>query len=271
MNPQPEQVKSAARTIDVLELLTERPDGLSLLEIASELGLAKSSAHALLTTLRARQVLRLVQDGRRSVYQLGHRIFEIGQAYAATTDLVRDGQQAVHDLSLRCGETVHLAGLDGNFVVYLAKQDGTHAVRMVSAIGRRFSAHGTGVGKVLLAGLEDAEVVRRFGRTGAMPRLTEHTVDDLDRLLADIAEVRRNGLAREQEESTEGVGCVAAPVYDAVGMVAAMSVSVPLGRFSAEKEAEFADLVRDACAKLSVSLGGGSYPDEIRPGITREL
>jgi len=264
-------VKSASRTIDVLELLAYRPDGLTLLEIADELGLAKSSAHGLVATLLDRNVLRLTQDGRRSVYRLGHRIFEIGQAYAQTTDLVRDGQAVVRELSVLCGETAHLAVLDGNFVVYLAKHEGIHAIRMVSAVGKRFSAHGTGVGKVLLAGLEDIEVERRFSAPDAMPALTPHTVTDVERLLKDLDAVRAAGVAHEHEESTEGVGCVAAPVYDATGMVAGLSVSVPVGRFPEDREAEFAQQVRDAAATLSVQLGAGGYPEQIVPGTTRDL
>ena len=205
------------------------------------------------------------------MYRLGHRIFEIGQAYAQTTDLLRDGQQVVRELSVSCGETAHLAVLDKNFVVYLAKHEGIHAIRMVSAVGKRFSAHGTGVGKVLLAGLDDAEVERRFGVPGAMSALTPHTVVDVARLLEDLADVRATGVAHEHEESTEGVGCVAAPVYDATGMVAGLSVSVPIGRFPQDREAEFAEHVRAAAARLSVRLGAGAYPDQIAPGTTQEL
>lgn len=267
----PAVVKSAARAIEVLELLVDQPEGLTLLEIAEELGLAKSSAHGLVATLLGRNVLRLTQDGRRSVYRLGHRIFEIGQAYAQTTDLLRDGQQAVQELSASCRETAHLAVLDGNFVVYLAKHEGIHAMRMVSAVGKRFSAHGTGVGKVLLAGLGDAEVARRFVAPGAMTPLTPHTVTDVERLLKDLADVRATGIAHEHEESTEGVGCVAAPVYDATGLVAGLSVSVPVGRFPLEREVEFAEHVRDTAARLSVRLGAGAYPDQITPGTTRDL
>lgn len=271
MNHESPVVKSAARAIDLLALLADRPDGLTLLEIAGELGLAKSSAHGLVATLLGCHVLRLTQDGSRSVYRLGHRIFEIGQAYAQTTDLLRDGQQEVQELSLSCGETAHLAVLDGNFVVYLAKHEGIHAFRMVSAVGKRFSAHGTGVGKVLLAGLADVEVRRRFGVPGAMPALTPQTVVEVDRLLEDLAHVRATGIAHEHEESTDGVGCVAAPVYDATGMVAGLSVSVPIGRLPQAREVEFAEHVRGAAARLSVRLGAGTYPDRITPGITQEL
>jgi IclR family transcriptional regulator, KDG regulon repressor len=267
----PDGVKSASRAIDVLELLVENPDGLTQLEIAAKLGLAKSSAHGLLTTLVGRNVLRLTQDGRRTVYRLGHRIFEIGQAYAQTTNLVTDGQQGVQALSIACGETAHLAVLDGSFVVYLAKHEGVHPVRMVSAVGKRFSAHGTGVGKVLLAGLSDAEVRRRFGADGAMPRLTAHTVVDIEQLLDDLDRIRATGVATEREESTDGVGCAAAPVYDATGMVAGISVSIPVGRFPPEREADFAAQVCDAAATLSVRLGAGRYPSRITPGATRDI
>jgi IclR family KDG regulon transcriptional repressor len=271
VNQAPQVVKSAARTIDVLELLVDRPEGRTLLELADELGLAKSSAHGLVATLLERKVLRLTQDGRRAVYQLGHRIFEIGQAYAQTTDLVRDGQQVVQQLSRSCGETAHLAVLDGDFVVYLAKHEGTHPIRMVSAIGKRFSAHGTGVGKVLLAGIEDVEVERRFGGPGAMPPLTSHTLRRVDQLLENLAEVRLRGVATEHEESTEGISCVAAPVYDPTGLVAALSVSAPVGRFSEERQSTFSDEVRACARALSVRLGAGVYPERIVPGTTREL
>lgn len=271
MNQSSNGVKSAARAIDVLELLVDRPDGLTLLEIAEELSLAKSSAHGLMATLLARHVVRLSPDGRRSVYRLGHRIFEIGQAYAQTTDLIRDGQQVVQALSTLCGETVHLAVLDENLVVYLAKHEGVHPIRMVSAVGKRFSAHGTGVGKVLLAGLEEAEVFRRFGPAGAMPRLTANTVTDIEHLQKELSEIRLAGVATEREESSEGVGCVAAPIYDATGMVAGISISVPVGRFPETREAELIEQVRDAARTLSVQLGAGTYPAQIVPGTTNEL
>jgi IclR family KDG regulon transcriptional repressor len=104
-----------------------------------------------------------------------------------------------------------------------------------------------------------------------MPPLTSRTVQEVDRLLQNLAEIRLAGLAAEHEESTEGVGCVAAPVYDATGMVAALSISVPVGRFPPEREAELTEQVRLAATRLSTSLGAGLYPAQIEPGTTREL
>jgi len=261
------RVKSAERAIDILSLLAGRVEGLTLLEIGAELGLAKSSVFGLMATLLDRKVVRLTPRDGRSVYQLDHRIFEIGQAYAQTTDLLGDGLLAVQELSVSSGETAHLAVLDGNEVVYLAKHESAHAVRMVSAVGRRLSAHGSGVGKVLLAGLSDEEVTHRFGSPNAMPTLTARTVTDIPTLLAHLTTVRARGFATEREESTEGVACVAAPVYDATGMVAAVSLAIPVGRFPETNEPEIAQRVRAAAGALSVRLGAGQYPHRITPTV----
>lgn len=267
MNHNP--VKSAARTIDVLELLADHEQGMSLQDIADRLGMAKSSAHGLLTTLLDRAVIRTTTVDRRSVYKLGHRIFAIGQAYARTTDLVQDGQEATRALSEQTGETSHLAVLDFDHVVYLAKHEGNHAVRMVSAIGQRLPAHGTGVGKVLLAGLTDDEITRRYADPAALVALTAHTVSDLSSLRSDLATIRATGIAHEQEESSAGVGCVAAPVYNHIGLAAGLSVSVPLTRLPRRRRAELAQEVRACAASLSIRLGAESYPDEIEPGATQ--
>jgi IclR family KDG regulon transcriptional repressor len=264
-------VKSALRTIEVLDLLASHSDGLTLLEIAGALSCPKSSAHGLLATLARTQVVTVVRTARGSVYKLGHHIFEIGQAYARNVDLIRDSRDIVRRLVDDCLETVHLAALDGGQVVYLAKEEGRQPMRMVSAVGRRFPAYGTGVGKVLLAGLEDSAVRELFPTAEQMPSLTPNTIDDPVRLLAELAETRRRGYAVETEESSVGLGCVAAPVYDSSALVAAMSMSVPTARFPDERREELLDQLQAGARELSTRLGASPYPDQIRPGTTRCL
>src|SRR5262249_61106386 len=101
-----------------------------------------------------------------------------------------------------CGETVHLGTLDGVEVVYLAKVDSIHAVRMVSAVGRRLPAHCTGVGKALLSGLPADELARRYGgEDAALPAMTPHSVTTLAALRGPLAAVRRRGHAIDDCES----------------------------------------------------------------------
>ncbi len=247
-------VKSAARVLDIFELLVQHADGLSLSEICSALRLPKSSGHALLTTLTDRGYLR---DGRRDrTYRLGPVLFEIGSAYLASTNLVVDGQDVVRETARACDETVHIAVLDGADVLYVAKEEGTSTIRMVSAVGRRFPAHGTGVGKMLLASLPDDDVAARYPDSPPLAALAAGTITDPRRLRAEVAATRERGYALDYEESTPGLCCVAAPVYDATGcMVAAMSIAVPTMRFSDARRDELLNLVRMQARRLSTILG----------------
>lgn len=247
-------VKSAARVFDIFGLLVNHPDGLSLTQICAELGLPKSSAHALLNTMVVHGYLR--EGLRERTYRLGPALFELGSAYIASTNLVSDGWEIVRTTARMCNETVHLAVLDGNEVLYVAKEEGTNTIRMVSAVGKRFPAYATGVGKVLLANLSDAELATRIPDDSVLPVITPNTVTNPNELRALIATARHNGYALDYEESTPGLCCVAAPVYDAQGqIVAGMSISVPNIRFTDERRIELLELIRNQANSLSIILG----------------
>jgi DNA-binding IclR family transcriptional regulator len=247
-------VKSAARVFEIFGLLVNHPDGLSLTQICAELQLPKSSAHALLNTMVVHDYLR--EGLRERTYRLGPALFELGSAYIASTNLVSDGWEIVRTTARMCNETVHLAVLDGNEVLYVAKEEGTNTIRMVSAVGKRFPAYATGVGKVLLANLSDAELIQRIPDDSILPVITPNTVTNPSELRALIATARNNSYALDYEESTPGLCCVAAPVYDAQGqIVAGMSVSVPNIRFTDERRIQLLDLIRTQANSLSTILG----------------
>lgn len=247
-------VKSAARVFEIFGLLVNHPDGLSLTQICGELQLPKSSAHALLNTMVVHGYLR--EGLRERTYRLGPALFELGSAYIASTNLVSDGWEIVRTTARMCNETVHLAVLDGNEVLYVAKEEGTNTIRMVSAVGKRFPAYATGVGKVLLANLSDAELLQRIPDDAVLPVITPNTVTNPSELRTLIATARNNGYALDYEESTPGLCCVAAPVYDAQGqIVAGMSVSVPNIRFTDERRIQLLELIRTQANSLSTILG----------------
>jgi DNA-binding IclR family transcriptional regulator len=247
-------VKSALRVLDIFELLAQHPEGLNLSEIAAALGIPKSSAHSLIYTLLARHYLREGWHDRK--YHLGPRLFEIGSGYAASTDLLADGQEVVRATARACDETVHLAILDGAEVVYVAKEEGTNTVRMVSAVGRRFPAYGTGVGKMLLSNLPPGELDNLYPPEAVLPPITTTTITDPAAFRRELALTHTRGYALDCEESTPGLCCIAAPVYGKDGdMVAAISVSVPTVRFTPERQNELRMLVQANARKLSEILG----------------
>lgn len=253
-NTGPEGVKSALRVLDIFELLALHPDGLTLSEVAAQLDIPKSSAHGLLGTLLSRGYLRAGRQGR--TYRLGVRLFELGSGYMAGTDLMTDGQEIVRELAHACDETVHLAILTGDEVLYIAKEEGAHTVRMVSAIGKRFPAYGTGVGKMLLAALAPAELDALYPPDRPLAPITPSTITDPAAFRQQLAESRRRGYATDFEESTPGLCCIAAPVFDSNGTeVAAISVSVPSVRFTPERQNSLRQHVQESAARLSRILG----------------
>ncbi|WP_309055762.1 IclR family transcriptional regulator, partial [Streptomyces sp.] len=218
------------------------------------LQLPRTTTHELVSTLVARNYLVSVPDqpGR---YRLGVRTYQLGSRYAEELDLAAEGRQVAQEVAETCGETVHVALLEDMDVIYIAKVDSTHAVRMVSAAGRRLPAHCTAVGKMLLATLPEAELEARLdGRE--LTAMTPNSLTDPDALRAALAEIRILGVAVEQRESNPDVSCVAAPVRDRAGrVVAALSISVPVHRWHEERENELTALAVRGAGDLSARLG----------------
>lgn len=254
-------VPAVSRALDILELFLDRPS-LSAPDITQRLGLPRTTVHELVTTLVERSYLVPV-GGQPTLYSLGMRTFQLGSAFAERLDLAQVARVVAQRVAADCDETVHVAVLDGTYVVYIAKADSTHPVRMVSAVGRRLPAHCTAVGKMLLSGLPAEALDALYPRDRELAGMTPQSITSPSRLRAHLAEVRHGGLAYDHCESNDSVHCVAAPVYDHGGdMIAAMSISVPLMRWNDERHREWSDLVRDGAAELSQRLGHRPRPRE---------
>jgi IclR family transcriptional regulator, KDG regulon repressor len=202
--------KSADRVLDILELVAASPDGMSRTEITARLGLPKSSASVLLRSLVGRAYLQASADGRRLT--IGVRAFETGSGFLRQMSMRDIARAAMDDLVRELGQTCHLAVLAGRDVVYLDKVDPPHAaVQLVTSIGARLAAAGTAVGLAQLAFLGDRELEERYREA---PR------DDaaLDKVRASRRLIRKRGWACERGETTPGVGCVAAPIFDHDGV-----------------------------------------------------
>ncbi|MET7314699.1 IclR family transcriptional regulator [Streptomyces thermoviolaceus] len=248
-------VPAVTRALDILELFLDGDGTLSAPDIVRKLQLPRTTVHELVTTLATRKYLVPVPDqpGR---YRLGVRPYQLGSRYAEQLDLAAEGQQVAQAVAETCDETVHVAILEDTDVIYIAKVDSTHAVRMVSAVGRRLPAHCTAVGKMLLACLPEQELAARVPDDAELIAMTPHSVTDPAALREALAGIRRRGLAVEMQESNPDVGCVAAPVHDRTGqVVAALSISVPMIRWSEERRAELERLAAQGAADLSERLG----------------
>jgi DNA-binding IclR family transcriptional regulator len=185
-------------------------------------------------------------------YRLSFRLTGLFHGAAAGTEasLAEQMTPLLHQLVNETGETAHFAVLDGDRVVYLAKVDSPHPIRMFSQIGWRGPLHATGVGKVLLA-LTEARLLSRVCDHG-LERFTRNTIVEKARLQAELAQIREQGYALDAEELIDGLTCVAVPVMSGELVRGAISVAGPTARLVNPKA--LAKILQAAAKTLPTSL-----------------
>ena len=238
-------VKSAERTLDLLELLAATGHTLTLSEIAAALEVPKSSAHGLLKTLE-RRGYAAASAGR---YALGAQAARLARSYAHGLELTAQAEDLLDHLSGKTGENISLCVLVDFEVHDLARRESVHALRVMT--GTPALAHASAGGKAILAAHSDADV-RALFRGVKLEAATPRSLTGLKALLDDLAVTRRRGHAFEDEESVLGVQAIGAPVRDASGTVAALVLSAPGVRMNRKG---FVPLVLEAARTLSSRLG----------------
>lgn len=247
-------VQSIDRVLDIIEILSENPNGLTLTDLAERSGLHTSTTHRLLSSLSSRGYAVKNPDTGR--YKLTLRIFEIASRVANSSNLLTVSRPVLERLQHSTGETVHLVVPDGTDVVYLYKEsDGRMDVRMGSTIGLRSPMYCTGVGKSILASLPQ-EKFRQIWEQSSPILHTPKTITDLTQMMKECAKIRALGYATDSQEHEPGVCCVAAVVKNCFERpVAAISISLPSFRFSEEKEKELSRQIISAASEISKNLG----------------
>lgn len=246
-------IQSVSRAVAIMEFLAKCRNGEKLTIISQELGLNKSTTHSLITTLERMGYVQ--QDQETAKYSLGLKLFELGQVVHANMDLRNIAMPFLRELALKFSETVHLAILSKDEVVYIDKVDTSRSIRIGSQIGGRNAAYCTGVGKVLLAGLSDKELNETLVNM-KFEKLTSNTIVSKEELLKHLVNVRQTGFAMDQEEIEVGLTCVAAPIKNHRGkVIAGISVSGPSNRMQAEIFDLMTKDVMDTAVLISRRLG----------------
>lgn len=236
--------RSLSRGLDMLALLSEAPNGLALHEITRALDMPKSSAFNLIHTLLQKGYV--VHEAQTGCYTLSLRMFELGSAAFKGTNIETVLRQHMADIYQASNETVHCGVPDGLDVVYIDKMESTHSIRMTSRIGARLPLYCTAMGRAILACMRDEEVTRLL-QGQVFQALTPKTLATREALLAELARVRAQGYAVEEEETNENVCCVGVAVRDRAGKpVYAISISAPIFRMDAAMVDRYAKLLTRA-------------------------
>jgi IclR family transcriptional regulator, pca regulon regulatory protein len=226
----PHFVQSVARAMSVMRSFTADRRAQTLTQVARATGLDRATARRLLLTLA--DLGYVASDGR--TFELTPRTLELGYAYLSSMSLPEIAQPHLQSLARELNETAALAVLDGDEIVYVSLVQSTRLMAVTINVGTRFDAYTTSMGRVLLAGLDDAELDERFGRL-KLERKTDHTISSPRTLREEIDKVREQGWSLVDSELEEGLRGAAAPVRDRAGrVVAAANVSVHAGRTTPE-------------------------------------
>lgn len=250
--PKTTPMQSADRIFAVMEIMSFHPRGISLADICTATGLAKSTAMRMVMSLVSNGYA--VQDPDTRKYRLTMRMFEVGSRVADGSNLLLAARVHLEELARRSGETVHLVTRVDNEVVYIYKEEGaSHVVRMASSVGLKSPMYCTGVGKCILAHLEKSEVCDIFNSSDIV-RYTDNTITSLDVLLDELEMVRENGYAIDNEEHEQGVCCIAAPILSLNNKpIASISLSAPKLRLDQNRILELSPLVVKTAKKISRS------------------
>jgi len=240
-------VKSAARALDLLDEIAAHGPGTQL-QLSTRLGIPKSSLHALLRTMTERGWLQTDPTG--SVYQLGIHSLVVSSAYLAVDPVLSRTSAVMDEISAVTGETVNLGRLDGTYVIYTAKRESLHPLRMHNPVGRRLPAYSTALGRAILA--EHPEAVRADLVPENIAPITEHTVTDRGAVLKIIDTAARLGYTAESDESCVGVRCFGVALPFTRPVVDGLSVAVPVSRLDNAREDLIIETLLSIRSRLSL-------------------
>lgn len=245
-------VQSIDRALDIIEVLSQENEGLGVTEIAGRIGLPKSTAHRIITTMAGRGYLNKTDRG---TYKIGLKLIEAVSCYINSLELQTEARPYVAQTTSELGLTSHLGVLDGDQVIYIEKTDVFSNVRMYSQIGVRVHAYSCSLGKCLLSNYS-APQVRKIMVNCSFIKFTKKTLGSVDELIADLDKVRSRGWAIDDEEAEIGHRCIGAPIYDYRGdIIAAISASGPTSILTVDRIEPVAQYVRKQALEISKSMG----------------
>ena len=237
------------RCFALLDTLASHQEPVSLKEISERTGLHPSTAHRILNDLA---IGRLVDRPEAGSYRWGMRLLELGNLVKARLD-VRDAAIApMRELHKFTHQAVNLSVRQGDEIVYIERSYSERSgMQVVRAVGGRAPLHLTSVGKLFLAHDDPARVRAYAARTGLSGH-TRNSITDIVALERELALVRQQSMARDNEELELGVRCIAACIFDDQNrLVAGLSISAPADRL----EESWTERVKSTAALISGALG----------------
>jgi IclR family transcriptional regulator, KDG regulon repressor len=248
----PQRLSSVANAVRLLKCFTEDEADLGITALSNRLGIAKSSAHRLATTLLLEGLLE--QNSETERYRLGLSLFGLGALVRQRMNVATEARPILFELRESTDETVHLAVLDDSEIVYVLNLESNQAIRMRADLGARKPAFCTAEGRAMLA-FQPQPVVDKILSRKLLPRTIKTDTDPL-KISKALEKIRKTGYAQEDEQSEAGMRSIAAPIWNAEGRtIAALGLAGPTQRLPDTTLLSYAPLIVNAAKLISKRLG----------------
>ena len=245
-------VQSLDRALSILAVLASG-DGMTLTELAEAAGQSPATVYRVLTTFEMHGFVELDPQAQR--WHVGAGAFRTGSVFLRRTALVDRSRSAMQALMRESGETANLGVEDRGEVLFLTQVETQEAIRAFFPPGTRSPMHVSGIGKALLAFLP-RERLRDLSEHG-LEGFTPASLTEIAPLDMDLQATKARGYAIDNEERTEGMRCIAAPIFNAHGEpVAGLSISGPVFRLSLARAEAMGALVKQAAQSVTETTGG---------------
>ena len=244
-------IQSVIRAMTLLEHISNKGHQVGISQISKDVGLHKSTCFGLLYTL---ETLGYVIRDDNGCYSLSARVCDLSESYLRNVDLRRIALPYLMELRNIAKETVHLVIREENNAVYIDKIDGPHKMSIVSQIGARAKMHCTGVGKAILAHMDDKDRDEVLAR--GMPAFTSHTITSTNILYKQLQTIRECGYSIDNQEIEEGLCCLAAPLFGPSNNVSgAISISGLTTRLDDERIKQLIPHILETAWLISSHIG----------------
>ncbi len=256
-NPAAAVNQSLDRAIDLLDRLASG-GAMTLSEIAAAMDQSAATIYRILTTFQLRAMVEV--DPVTQAWSVGPGTFRLGAAFVRRTNVAERARPAMRRLMEETGETSNLGIERGGQVMFISQIETNETIRAFFPPGTLSPLHASGIGKALLAH-RSPDRLGRLIAAGPLERFTPRTITAPEALARELATIRAQGYAFDDEEKTEGMRCIAAPILDFQGeAVAGISISGPTHRITPDKVGAIGALVRVAAGDVSRSLGAQVRP-----------
>ena len=224
----PNLVQSVERALDILDCLAKYPKGCGIGELSKNLSLSKSTVHRIITTLKYKKYV--TQNKENDKYQLDIKVLNLSASMTSNMDLISIARPYINDFANKVDEVIHLCIPDKTYsnILYVDKVSAENTnknVTMSSSIGKKAAIYCTASGKLLLSQYSD-DKIRELLKDIKFIKYAENTITNIDVLIDEIHDIRKNGYSLDNIECDTGVICIAVPIFDRSNkIIAAISLS----------------------------------------------